>query len=154
MKQEQNAALRVSGWLMTAATLLLSALLIVQCLHIYCAGIAPDNLTDTGVRIHAIYSREIIANSWWQVAWAFWLWLGALLMGWAAYAHFPKAAHHAAPARLREPPALHASSHAGYVRMILIALAVILIALGIGNGGMHDVLVKAGNICTECIGLG
>ena len=40
------------------------------------------------------------------------------------------------------------------VRIILYALAVILIATGIGNGGMRDVLIKAINICTECIGLG
>ena len=29
-----------------------------------------------------------------------------------------------------------------------------LIAAGVRNGGMFDVLVKAINICTECIGLG
>ena len=41
-----------------------------------------------------------------------------------------------------------------YVRMALYALALILIVLGIRNGGMRDVLIKAINICTECIGLG
>ncbi|HBA97870.1 MAG TPA: thioredoxin [Lachnospiraceae bacterium] len=30
----------------------------------------------------------------------------------------------------------------------------ILIAAGIWNGGLNDVLIKAINICTECIGLG
>ena len=30
----------------------------------------------------------------------------------------------------------------------------IMIVLGINNGGMRDVLIKAINICTECIGLG
>jgi len=39
-------------------------------------------------------------------------------------------------------------------RLILAAAAVVLIALGVANGGMRDVLVKAINICTECIGLG
>ena len=34
------------------------------------------------------------------------------------------------------------------------ALAVAFILLGIGNGGMNDVLQKAIRICTECIGLG
>ena len=34
------------------------------------------------------------------------------------------------------------------------AAAITLIALGVLNGGMRDVLVKAINICTECIGLG
>ena len=45
-------------------------------------------------------------------------------------------------------------SYLNPVRIILYALAVILIVTGIGNGGMRDVLVKAINICTECIGLG
>ena len=39
-------------------------------------------------------------------------------------------------------------------RCVCIALAVLLIGLGIVNGGLWDVLVKAVNICTECIGLG
>lgn len=40
------------------------------------------------------------------------------------------------------------------LRGAIIALAVLLIVLGIANGGLWDVLVKAINICTECIGLG
>ena len=40
------------------------------------------------------------------------------------------------------------------LRIALYAAAVVLIALGIANGGLWDVLVKAVNICTECIGLG
>lgn len=39
-------------------------------------------------------------------------------------------------------------------RAVALALAVSLLALGAANGGMRDVLVKAINICTECIGLG
>ena len=41
-----------------------------------------------------------------------------------------------------------------YVRIALYAAALVLIVLGINNGGMRDVLIKAINICTECIGLG
>ena len=40
------------------------------------------------------------------------------------------------------------------VRIILTVLALLLIILGIMNGGMADVLAKAVKICTECIGLG
>lgn len=40
------------------------------------------------------------------------------------------------------------------LRGAVIVLAVLLIVLGIANGGLWDVLVKAINICTECIGLG
>ncbi len=40
------------------------------------------------------------------------------------------------------------------IRLIVLALSVILIIAGIVNGNMHAILVKAANICTECIGLG
>ncbi len=40
------------------------------------------------------------------------------------------------------------------LRIGLAATGVALIALGVYNGGMKDVLLKAINICTQCIGLG
>lgn len=40
------------------------------------------------------------------------------------------------------------------VRLVVISLAIIFIVLGVINGGKDDVLMKAINICTECIGLG
>ena len=40
------------------------------------------------------------------------------------------------------------------VRGALFVIAVVFIVLGIVNGGANDVLIKAINICTECIGLG
>lgn len=40
------------------------------------------------------------------------------------------------------------------LRAILFVLGAALIAAGVINGGLNDVLVKAVNICTECIGLG
>lgn len=40
------------------------------------------------------------------------------------------------------------------VRITLLVVGVGLIVTGIFNGSMHDVFVKAINICTECIGLG
>ena len=42
----------------------------------------------------------------------------------------------------------------GRLRIALYAAAVVFIVLGVMNGGLYDVLVKAINICTECIGLG
>ena len=39
-------------------------------------------------------------------------------------------------------------------RICLLALAVLLLALGSLNGGARDVLAKAVKICSECIGLG
>lgn len=40
------------------------------------------------------------------------------------------------------------------LRRILMAAAVLFIVLGIFNGSMKDVLIKAIKICTECVGLG
>ena len=40
------------------------------------------------------------------------------------------------------------------LRIGIVAVALVLLVLGIFNGGMSDVLDKAINICTECIGLG
>lgn len=40
------------------------------------------------------------------------------------------------------------------VRIAVAVIAVTLIVLGIANGGMCDVFVKAKKICMECVGLG
>ena len=52
------------------------------------------------------------------------------------------------PARVPSPKSTHA------VRLVLLAAAVVFILLGALNGSLRDVLLKAINICTECIGLG
>ena len=72
------------------------------------------------------------------------------------------------PSRKSAPPAQgspckHKSSYLNsrlsmrtcrFLRGILLMLAIVLIVWGVFNGGLYDVLVKAINICTECIGLG
>lgn len=40
------------------------------------------------------------------------------------------------------------------VRLVVFALAIIMIISGFINGSADDVLIKAVNICMECIGLG
>ena len=40
------------------------------------------------------------------------------------------------------------------VKIALLVVAVLFIIAGIANGSMEDVLIKAVNICTECVGLG
>ena len=44
--------------------------------------------------------------------------------------------------------------HVNTIRTVVLTAAVLLIIAGILNGGVLDVLVKAINICTECVGLG
>ena len=58
----------------------------------------------------------------------------------------------AAPAQ-KQAPVCHSRLVLG-VRIALAVIAAALIVAGIVNGGMADVLYKAINICTECIGLG
>lgn len=40
------------------------------------------------------------------------------------------------------------------LRVVILILAVVMIILGVYNGGMEDVLAKGASICTECVGLG
>ena len=40
------------------------------------------------------------------------------------------------------------------ISAVLLLAAALLIALGVLNGSLNDVLMKAINICSECIGLG
>ncbi len=51
-------------------------------------------------------------------------------------------------------PAAAATGRQRVSRVVLLVLAAVCIIAGICNGSMKDVLVKAINICTECIGLG
>lgn len=259
---------QAAALLLTIATLLVAALLIVQCADIYRTGTAPENRSETGVLLRDVYSREIVAERLARMGWAFVLWLAALALTLVSRAVFRTATmkkvelspetrlelmkarasltpamaaeerkrrnaailcgvvcaacggigcvylfnpeHFAsrdlesvmgamlrrlapwvvlafgaltlnawareksvlreieaakeAPKRNPEPPAAQkrAWATAGRAtvgratvgRVALYLAAVGLIVAGILNGGMYDVLVKAVNICTECIGLG
>ena len=47
-----------------------------------------------------------------------------------------------------------AGRRAFIVRIVILILAIVLIILGVRNGGLEDVLAKGASICTECVGLG
>ena len=53
-----------------------------------------------------------------------------------------------------EPAAAKPVPRTGAIRAILVLAALALIVAGLFNGSARDVLYKAINICTECIGLG
>jgi hypothetical protein len=40
------------------------------------------------------------------------------------------------------------------LRIVILLLAILLIILGVRNGGLEEVLAKGASICTECVGLG
>lgn len=63
---------------LTEVTLILAALLILQCIRIYVAGTSAENTTQAGVRINDIYSREIVYQYFSEISWMVILWLVAL----------------------------------------------------------------------------
>ncbi len=245
--------------MLAVITLVVACLLIFQCISIYVAGNAPSNLTEAGVRIHDVYSREIVATYFRPVVVPALVWLTmfvicvvmrlvlprkermlpdrepeimlflfwesrentedmceeqrarrlrrVLCLVWClicaalagAYllnvSHFtswdleqvmgqmllhvapPTVAAFAAllvlsvwekdsarrdnemartaPAKKDKAPAPKQPGKGIVIgRACLYAAAIVLVVLGVLNGGMYDVLVKAINICTECIGLG
>lgn len=253
--REQTLGAHVLRWLLGVATVLMAALLIWQCVTIYHEGIAPENMGENGLRIHDIYSREIVTAHFASIAWSVWVFLallaaniiagkpeqkeslrapvenqllmlrartketdeirkvkkqrtgvwcgaailclicggmaGRFLLDWSNFASrdlevvvrqmvietFPwiglafillMAAEQwnfrllmkelelrrSAPKRKPDAAAPEKTTGRNVIRVIIAAAAVALIVLGVMNGGMFDVLVKAINICTECIGLG
>ena len=53
-----------------------------------------------------------------------------------------------------EPKALPQRRGMGGLQIALVVIAIGLIVVGVFNGSARDVLYKAINICTECVGLG
>ncbi len=245
--------------MLAVITLVVACLLIFQCISIYVAGNAPSNLTEAGVRIHDVYSREIVATYFRPVVVPALVWLTMfvicvvmrlvlprkermlpdrepeimlflfwesrentedmreeqrarrlrriLCLVWClicaalAGAYLLNVSHftswdleqvmgqmllHVAPPTVaafaallvlsvwekdsarrenemartapvkkdKAPAPKQPGKGIAIGRVCLYAAAIALVVLGVLNGGMYDVLVKAINICTECIGLG
>lgn len=139
-------------WLAALATLALAGALCLACLKLYGAGTASQNLTAEGVRMEDIFTRDNVGEALGRLAplaaaWALLMLLAALLPG-----EEPRRAPR--PIRSGGRPAPGGGLPMGGVRILLAVAAAALLGAGILNGGLYDVLVKAINICTECIGLG
>lgn len=85
----------------------------------------------------------------------------ALPFGWAVYTVYKNRASLSAELELLKKapklPAAPAAAKKNYLpalRIALIVAAVVLTVVGLNLGGTRDVLTKAINICTECVGLG
>ena len=133
-------------------TLAVCLLFIWQAADIYITGNRPENFSAPGVRVEDVYSREVVAERFARVAPAVYGYLAVVLAGldWQAAAKEKERPRAVAPAQTRPVPEKRLRT----LRLTLLAIAAALIVWGAVNGGARDVLVKAVNICTECIGLG
>ncbi len=132
-------------------TVVLAAALIYEATDIYLTGSAPENMAAPGVAVNQMYTRADIAARLRRIMPLAAVYLTVLIAGIALKIavggrerpRAVKPSGSAAPVKVRRA-----------ARIAVFAAAAVFIGLGIWNGGLWDVLVKAVNICTECIGLG
>lgn len=130
-----------------ALTTALAAALIWAVLDLYLAGRALRAADLAAV----IFSREAVAARLPLPLLLLGLWLAALI---AALAARPGKKPRPAAFGAASAPAPPQSRREALLRGALLGLALLLVLLGVLNGGLRDVFIKAANICTECIGLG
>lgn len=139
---------RIAVWGLTGLTLFLALGLCWAILDLWREGQALRQADPAAV----IYSPEAVRTRARWLAPLLALWLAALA---AALCLGKRKRRQSAAPRPGEPtaPAPEAKG-LRRLRLVMLAAALALIVLGVLNGGLRDVLVKAVNLCTECIGLG
>lgn len=149
------SALRV---LTAAAIVIMAVLLCWQCIDIYTVGNAPQNLDANGVHLTSVFRMDDVASRLKSLAAP--LSLCMLLVAVTAVLHLV-AGERPSRCAVRNPDTTSTArpheiddAKLHWLRGVFLSLALAFILLGVMNGGLYDVLVKAINICTECIGLG
>ena len=150
--------LQLGGWIGFAVCMLPSLLYITNGAHFA--------LTDAEGLDHSIVSMVAFVVPWTVIG------LACLVVTTVLQGKSMQCESDAASARMKEEKAAEAvkvakdTSAALYntspetarrrilIRRVLLVAAVIFVVLGVQNGSMKDVLVKAIRICTECVGLG
>ena len=135
-------------WAAAAAVVTMLVLLAWQCIDIYLDGLTAADIDiyrwdDVCARIQSIAVPLVVCS------------VICILAGVLNILPLPDTAETAsvrdqksAYKRPRTMDRLH------IVRVLILCAAIGCIVLGALNGGLRDVLIKAINICTECIGLG
>lgn len=145
MKNQRDLR-RLPTVFLTVLTLLLAIALCWAAADIWLRGSLRRSADPAAV----IYSVEAVRTWAIRILPVFLLWLLALGASCRAVS-VPRPSEQVSCRRGERVPALPA---VGRLRSALFALAVLLIVLGVLNGSLGDVLTKAVNLCTECIGLG
>lgn len=127
---------------------LLSALVFTLCsVGFLCYGMNPSNFHQSEINNSMIRAMWVLAPC------------SAAALAWGLWSEGKKAHSIAAEIELwKQAPAgsvsMEIKDRSGVIRRIIVLAAVALLILGACTGGTQDVLTKAVNICTECVGLG
>ncbi len=122
-------------------TVALGICLIVACLGIYKGG-------------EGEYTRSAVETAFSKFAFVFYTWLAFVVIGGVCHFVIPTA-NEKLPGKRSGINKLKTNRKALlYTKLVLVALGLLLVVVGVCTGGMADVLAKAINICTECVGLG
>lgn len=144
MSSDKSQKIRlIYEWLTAALLFLTAAALIVGCVSIYLSGEKP-------------FSRDAVASVFSRIDLLVYATLIFVVGGFiiALFVDLPKKK---AAKRTKNQSVLSSGAPSDRDRVItavIFALGAILLVLGLILGGAADVLAKAVNICTECIGLG
>lgn len=144
--------LKILQWILTAATVGIVLLLCWQCLDIYLTGNHPENFS-TGVYHSPVYSAQIVSDQLLLVMPLLVVYGILALLTAMVQLFWGKSPHPTGKIRPC-PPRRQTGKVFTIVRITILCLGILFIILGVMNGGSRDVLIKASNICTECIGLG
>lgn len=145
-KETRIRFLRIYGILLGIVIVIAGICLMAGCISIYVSGDQP-------------YSREIVAEVFSKIAIPVYLCLAMIILGFvlnvilSPESDMPqsKKAHISKEAGLPNPTE---TKKLRLTRSIIFAVGVFFLVYGLMTGGVADVLAKAINICTECIGLG
>ena len=144
--------LKILRGTLAVATVGVVILLCWHCLDIYLIGNRPENI-EAGVYISQVYTAEIAAERLASAAPALAVYALLAVATCVAQLIWGKPISTAVKSG-RYTPRMQPGKAQSIARIVIVSLAVLFIVLGVMNGGARDVLVKAINICTECIGLG
>ena len=131
----------------SALWILLAVLLIAAVIGIYREGVA----VKAEDALAWIFSREKIAESFRLIRPLFYITAGVSVIGLILGVKDEEGLKPVKGGKIQNPAP---GSWIKTLRVILLIAAVCLLAAGCFNGSAKDVLGKAVNVCTECIGLG